>query len=171
MTVSKVYWDSCTYLDYLKGNHPLHDQMAALMQDWTEGNIALVTSALTIAEVLWVKCDPDEARVLIDQSQESDLRSLFDPPPPAQLTIVELSRTTALTARELVWKHNIKPKDAVHVASALEANCPLLQTNDSGLQKFNEKIGGSPRLKIAAPSWQRQTHLDELKPAAGERPS
>ena len=175
MANRSIYWDSCIYLDFLKGDHPLHAVMLALMQDWQEGKVPLITSALTIAEVLWVHCDDAAARSMIPKSREKDIRDLFNPELPAKLEIVELSRLTAESARDLVWRHGVKPKDAVHIASALEAKCEVFQTNDKRLWQFSEKVGGDPVLRIEEPSWQRQEAmgqlLDEAADAERKRPS
>ena len=134
--------------------------MEMILADWRSGNVTLVTSALTIAEVLWVKCEEDEARSMIDRSREPEIIALFDPPPSQRLTVVELSRITAMAARELFWDHGIKPKDAIHVASALATHCPVIHTNDVRLQEFSGRVGGTPELRIRAPSWVRQTEME-----------
>lgn len=143
--------------------------MLALMQDWQEGKVPLITSALTIAEVLWVKCDDAVAQSMIPKAREKDIRDLFNPEPPAQLQVVELSRLTAESARDLVWRHGVRPKDAVHVASALEAKCEVFQTNDKRLWKFSEKVGGDPVLRIEEPNWQRQEAMSQILDAAEKR--
>jgi predicted nucleic acid-binding protein len=161
--VSKpIYWDSCTYLDFLKGDHALHAMMLALMQDWQEGKVSLVTSALTIAEVLWVKCEDGAARSMIPKAKEKEIRSLFDPQPPADLLVVEVSRLTAEHARDLVWQHGIKPKDSIHVASALEAKCDVFHSNDKPLCKFSGRIGGNPILRIEPPKGERQETMSQI---------
>jgi len=166
--VSKpIYWDSCTYLDFLKGDHPLHDHMLAVMQDWGDGKVTLATSALTIAEVLWVKCEEDKARNMIPKSKEKDIRGLFEPGPPAELVLVELNRLTAESARDLVWRYGVKPKDAIHVASAQEANCDVFHSNDKDLWKLSEKLG----LRIEPPKWQRQETMTEVLKQAEKKPS
>ena len=170
--MNRLYWDSCTYLDFLKGDHPLHDNMLAVLKDWQDGKITLVTSALTIVEVLWVKCDDNKAKSMLPRTREKEIRGLFEPQPPAELILVELSRLTGEHARDLVWRHGVKPKDAVHIASALEARCEMLHTNDRGLQNFSEKLGGDPVLKIAEPTWERQEAMGQLLNDAGRpRPS
>lgn len=152
MNPSKVYWDSSTYLDYLAGDHDLHDVMELLMEDWRKGLVTLVTSALTIAEVLFVRV---RAGGPADRSRDSDIDALFDPPTPRKLLIVELSRLTAYRARDLA-RTGIGPRDAVHIASALEARCSVMHTTDKPLCSRTGTVGGSPPLKIEAPGWTRQ---------------
>jgi predicted nucleic acid-binding protein len=150
----RIYWDSCTYIDHLEGGHPLADEMEMIMEDWRKGLVMLVTSALTIAEVLYVKCADVKRRA--DRSREKDIEALFNPPPGPRFLLVELNRTTSLKARDLVWNAGIDPKDAVHVASALEARCEVLFTTEGPLRTKTGLVGGTPTLRIEAPSWTKQ---------------
>lgn len=161
----RIYWDSVSYLNYLKGNHPRHNELQMIIDDWKSGAVTIVTSALTITEVLYVKIQDSEARMQIDRSREEDLRQLFEPPPHQFLTIVELNRWIAMGARELVWSYGVLPKDAIHVASALQAHVPVLHTFDGGLIKRSGTLGGNPTLRIEEPQWTRQLNLE------GEQPS
>jgi predicted nucleic acid-binding protein len=161
----RVYWDSCTYLDFLEGSHPLAAIMQMIHDDWKANRVTMVTSTLTIAEVLYVKCgDPSHARQP-DPTRLPDIEDLFAPRD--SLLIVEVDRSIAEEARRLHWDHGIKPKDAVHVASALKASCPLMHTTDTGLQGKSGQVGGAPVLRIEAPSWIRQLEVSmEIEPGA-----
>lgn len=160
----KVYWDSCTYLHFLQGDHERHEQMQMVMEDWKSGAVRVFTSALTIAEVLWIKCEDDQARMMIDRSRDAEIIALFEPPKDQLFTLVEVSRVIATAARELVWDHGIKPKDAIHVVSALAAHCPVLHSNDGPLCKFSGKVGGTPVLRIEPPTWSRQIVFELPEP-------
>jgi predicted nucleic acid-binding protein len=155
----RIYWDSCTYIDYLEGGHALAGEMEVIMEDWRKGLVLLVTSALTIAEVLYVKCADTKRRA--DRSREKDIEALFNPPPGPRFLLVELNRITALKARDLVWNAGIDPKDAVHVASALEARCEVLFTTEGPLRTKTGLVGGTPNLRIEMPSWTRQLSAQE----------
>jgi predicted nucleic acid-binding protein len=146
----RVYWDSSTYIDYLSGEHSLHEMMEMVIEDWRAGTVTMVTSALTIAEVFFVRVG---GRVL--RERDPDIEALFNPPSGARLIIVELSRVTAYRARDLA-RDGISPPDAVHVASALEARCPLMHTNEHAVWDKSEAVGGDPTLRIEPPLWQRQ---------------
>lgn len=161
----KVYWDSVSYLNYLKGDHPRHSDLQMVIDDWKSGAVTMVTSALTITEVLYVKIEDSSARMLIDRSREEDLRQLFEPPPQQFLTIVELNRWIAMGARELVWNYGVRPKDAIHVASALQARVPMLHTFDRGLIDLSGTLGGNPTLRIEEPQWTRQLDLESEQPS------
>jgi predicted nucleic acid-binding protein len=57
-----------------------------------------------------------------------------------------VTRLVAESAQDLVWDHGVKPKDAIHVATALEAKVQALETFDDGLLKKSRKIGVPPLL-------------------------
>ena len=165
----RVYWDSCTYLDWLTGEHELHADMDLLMEDWRAGLVTLVTSALTIAEVYFVRVSGR-----VQRSRDADIDALFNPPLGVNLVVVELNRLTAFVARDLA-RDGISPADAIHVASALEGRCPIMHTNDDALWLKSGKVGGDPTLKIAAPSWMRQLSAfedsSELAPPSSQSPN
>jgi predicted nucleic acid-binding protein len=161
----RVYWDSSTYIDYLTGEHKLREPMEMVIEDWRAGLVTMVTSALTIAEVFFVRVNDHVIR-----DRDADIEAIFNPPPSARLILVELNRVTALRARDLA-RNAISPKDSVHVASALEANCPLMHTTDSRVWDKSEKVGGTPPLRIEPPSWQRQLTAFEPSPSEPQPPS
>lgn len=152
-----IYWDSCTYLDFLRGGHPNQAHLRAILSDWEAGKVSLVTSTLTIAEVLFVR--GVQPAVRLDASRRQDLIDLFRPTGDRRLTLVELTRPIAEAARELCWDYSVRPKDAVHVASALADRCAVLHTHDGGLQKRSRQVGGNPILEITPPEWTWQTDM------------
>lgn len=153
-----VYWDSCAYLDFLRGGHPNQAHLRAVLRDWESGKVTMVTSTLTIAEVLYVPGILPAVR--LNESRREDLIGLFRPTGDRNLTLVELTRPIAEAARDLCWSHGIRPKDAVHVASALATNCPVLHTHDERLQKKTRQVGGDPTLEITQPTWTWQADME-----------
>jgi predicted nucleic acid-binding protein len=63
----------------------------------------------------------------------------------------------------LVWNHGIRPKDAIHVATALDAGALALETFDDGLLKKSGQVGVSP-LVIRKPLPPAQSELFDGKP-------
>jgi len=144
--------------------------MQMVIDDWRDGKVTMVTSALTIAEVLWWRTEQNPVRG-ISRGEEEGIRALFNPPRTQKLTIVEVSRKTAEAARELVWSAGIRPKDAIHVASAIQAKCPELHTSDQDLVTKSGTVGGNPSLVIKYPDWTRQgvmtAILEQAQPPSG----
>ena len=78
------------------------------------------------------------------------------------IVVRELDRFIAEDARALVWNHNVKPKDAVHVATALKRDVPIeqLDTFDGPLIRLSGKLG-DPSLIIGKPSMESSLPLFE----------
>ena len=128
-----------------------------LKRIWAEaetGKFQIVTSALTIAEVLRLREQPRLTSV-----EEQAIRGFFEAP---HLILVDLDRLVAERAREIVWRFNVTPKDAVHVASALQAGCDVMHTNDDKLLKRSGTLGGDPPLTCEVPQWLGQMDLSEV---------
>ena len=70
-----------------------------------------------------------------------------------------VTRSIAEDAQDLVWKHSIRPKDAVHVATALAAKCPSLESFDEFLLKQSGSVGAPP-LTIRKPIPPKQASLN-----------
>ena len=142
------YWDSCCFLAWLqKEGEDRIRQCRQVIDEAQAGKLRIVTSALALAEVLWLKGKPpipiEDARTVHEFFQHE------------WIVVRELDRGTAEDARELVWNEGVKPKDAVHVATALRVNkdAPLEQfdTYDKDdLWPLSEKLG-EPPMKIGPP--------------------
>ncbi len=102
------------------------------------GEVLIVTSTLTIAEVLWMRNAPpipkDKAEIVRRFFRRSCMR------------LRNVTRVVSESAQELVWDHGIRPKDAIHVATALEAKVQALETFDDGLLKKTGVVGIPPLL-------------------------
>jgi len=61
-----------------------------------------------------------------------------------------VTRSIAEAAQDVVWNHDIKPKDAIHVATALDAKIAVLETFDENLLTKSGTVG-NPSLTIRKP--------------------
>ena len=91
----------------------------------TEGRIAGVTSALTLMETLVQPYRVGNAP-LAGQYEALLTRS-------RGLHLHEVTSAVLRAAAQLRASHNIKPPDAIHLATALMARCPVFLTNDRDL--------------------------------------
>ena len=141
--MDRVYWDSDCFLGWLLEEADKVDLCEEVLIDAQDGRLQIVTSALTIAEVLALRYQP---KIPADRRQvvEAFFRNDY-------ILVRTLTRRTAESAREFVWSHDVKPKDAVHIATALEAKLPMLHTFDGGLHGKSGKVGGAPLLQIKKP--------------------
>lgn len=142
------YWDSCAFLAWLQNESAHEAACRDTIEQAKSGEIVLVTSALTIAEVLWTKNGPrleeDKATILNKFFRRSYIR------------IVNVDRRIAESAQRLVWNDRIRPKDSIHVATAINRDCVVLETFDRTLLKKTKKCQG---LEIREPQLARQGTL------------
>ena len=77
----------------------------------------------------------------------------------SSVVVRQLDRRTAEVAQDIVWDHGIKPKDAVHVATAILAGAPFLDTFDDDLIGHSGTIAGQS-LAIGRPNLPVAQRLD-----------
>ena len=95
------------------------------------GGRRIVTSALSVAEV---------------RNTPGATASSFVPPGDAGIfelsciRVVNVDLTIALAAQRLVSHHNLKPPDAIHLATAIQHNCAeLLVWDDAFIRRVNRR--------------------------------
>jgi predicted nucleic acid-binding protein len=143
------YWDTCTILGWLaEESDKLADCKAGIVQA-EKGDLTIVTSAFTLAEVLHLKGGtpiPAADREKVNDFFENDY-----------ILLVDVDRTIAEAAQEVYWSHGVPPKDAIHVATALNALVPIVQldTFDGPLIALSGQIG-SPPLTIGRPTFPQE---------------
>ncbi|BAZ83055.1 PIN domain-containing protein [Sphaerospermopsis kisseleviana CS-549] len=72
----------------------------------------------------------------------------------------DVDRKIGELARDLMWQYeSLKPKDATHVATAIQAKVDVLDTFDDGLLKLSGLIG-DPLLPIKRLYWPNQLELE-----------
>lgn len=129
--VEYVYWDSCvvqSYLEKRRGRWPLLRDLLRASADSNQP-IKIVTSTWTVAEVAYFGTREEmaalpEAPKAIADFWDSEAIELFD-----------LHEAIALKAKDIVREshfggYTIKPKDAVHAASALAQGVIEFHTYD-----------------------------------------
>jgi predicted nucleic acid-binding protein len=142
------YWDANAFLGWLSREPDKVALCRPVIDAARAGNVIIITSALTIAEVLWLK--GQRAKAIEDFFRHR------------WIVIRELDRFVAEEARELVWEKNVKPKDAIHVATALRQDVEIdqLDTFDGPLIKLSGTIGDPPLL-IGEPSLPPKLPFDD----------
>jgi len=112
MSLKNQYWDSSVFVAYFNDEAGRADTVENLLNEGTEGKLTVVTSAFACVEVLKLK-----EHEHLSQGNEEMISDLFQYP---FIKIVDATRSVCEAARHLIWKHpSLKPKDAVHLASAL----------------------------------------------------
>lgn len=158
------YWDSCLFLAWLKQRPDHLPQCNAGLQKARAGELVIVTSALTIAEVLFLV----RGEIPVSADTRAQIRGFFEN---EFIVVRELDRRIAERAQDVIWDFQVDHKDAVHVATALtvrETSLGLeqLDTFDSDLAGLSGKLDGLP---IGPPNFQLDLMSDAIarEPAPG----
>ena len=122
---NRIYWDSNAFLAWLQNETEREAACRDTLDAAHRGDFLIVTSALTLTEVLWLRGSPrlteEKAELLNRFFRRSSMR------------VVNLDRKVAQRSQRLVWESGIRPKDSIHVATALQYECPVLETFDGPL--------------------------------------
>lgn len=150
MSIPRRYWDSSVVLAWLLPEPERRAACKSVIRAAERSEVQIVTSAITLTEVIKIKGQPKLTR-----EHEIRLRQFFLH---QYILIREVDRFTAEEARELIWRHGVAPKDAIHVATALRAGLPTLDTFDDELIKLSKKLGNPP-IAIGHPRMQENLDL------------
>lgn len=144
MILDQRYWDSDCFLGWLAEEPDKVEHCRRVLSAADDGKVLIVTSALTIAEVLALR-----GRVKIPSKDREKVENFFRQD---YIVVRNITRRISEAARALVWDFGVAPKDALHVATAVDAKLELMNTFDKGLLKKSGKIGAPP-LTIEVPSY------------------
>jgi predicted nucleic acid-binding protein len=142
MPVELIYWDSDAFLGWLQQEPGKVELCEGTIERAEQGEVVIFTSALTIAEVLWLRGAPP-----IPQQKADIVRKFFRR---SYIRVRNVTRAVSEAAQDLVWNNGIKPKDAIHVATALDARAAALETFDEGLLSKSGSVG-TPSLPMRKP--------------------
>jgi hypothetical protein len=131
------YWDSNAFIGWLAPEVDKVAECGPVVAAVDAGKLQIVTSALTLAEVIKLK----HGHAPIPKSSRATIKAFFKR---SSIVVVSVNRLIAEDARDLVWDWDIDPKDAIHVATALYAKVPRLETFDDRLIKRTGQIGDPP---------------------------
>ena len=160
MARETFYWDANAFSGYLNDEDGKVDVCEPVLKEAERGNVLIVTSALTIAEVLFIRQGPKlppEKREVVEKFFKADY-----------VAVRNVTRHIADLARDVFWDHGIKPKDAVHVATAVFFKVPVLHTFDGPLISKSGLVvqlpsGNKHSLEIKKPYVPHQLELDPDK--------
>jgi predicted nucleic acid-binding protein len=138
LPVELIYWDSDAFLGWLQSEPGKAELCEGTLLRADAGEVLIVTSTLTIAEVLWMRNAPPISKEKADIVRKFFRRS--------SMRLRNVTRVVSESAQELVWDHGVRPKDAIHIATAIEAKVHALETFDDGLLKKSGIIGAPPLL-------------------------
>lgn len=123
--IERIYWGNSSFLALLQAEHGRVQACTDTLQAAKEGEILIVTSALTIAEVLWMRGAPK-----VTEEKARVVNNFFRRP---SIRVANVDRAIAQRAQRLVWDNGVRPKDAIHIATAQRYDCAILETFDDSL--------------------------------------
>ena len=158
--MTRRYWDSDVFLAWLN-REPGRTQICdSILEDAKRGRCEVLTSTVTFTEVYYVK-----PSTILKEAQIAAIKDLFAH---SWIVPVFLDRLTAELARDLLFEfgksEGLKPKDAIHLASAMRAavlgKSEVFETWDSGLNNIGTQlhrcrdVRSSSQIRIAEPRGQ-----------------
>ena len=140
----RIYWDSCVWLSYINGYPDRLPVLEALLADSRTrlADIELVTSTIAQTEVAFAL--PEWESHTLDSGVETKIDSLWADA--RAITLVEYHTVIAKEARDLIrigiescWQ--LKPLDAIHLATARWLGVYEFHTYDTKLPRYSDDVG------------------------------
>lgn len=124
--MSRVFWDTNLFIYLFEGTGPRTDRVVEIRQRMLDRNDLLVTSTLTLGEllVLPLKLGKDDLAERYSRLLSSEA-----------VELVAFDATAARVFAGLRADPTLKPPDAIQLACASRAGCDLFITNDDRLSK------------------------------------
>ena len=146
------YWDSFCFLAVLNNEEPYASTCIQILEEAKKNSVELVISPLTMAETVRSK----GASAPIPIKHEERIADFFEND---YMRFRVIDRLIAKRSLDLCWNAGLHPRDALHVAVALEEGCDMLETRDGKLLRNN----GLKGLTIREPFWEVQTEITDDK--------
>lgn len=143
------YWDSDCFLTWLNGEKKKKSTCEGVIERAEADQVLIVTSALTLAEVVKLKGKPP-----IPKAEAGKITAFFQQD---FISVRNVDRSIAEMARAFLWRYpRLKHKDAIHVATAAFHHISTFDTFDEPLIKLSGKLG-NPLIRIGVPDILYQT--------------
>jgi predicted nucleic acid-binding protein len=124
--MSLVFWDTNLFIYYLEDRTPLADRVQAVRERMLQRKDQLVTSCLTLGEVL----------VKPKREQRPDLVTAYEHILTENARLIPLDRGAAAIYATIRHDRQVKAPDAIQLACAASAGVDLFITNDDRLSRM-----------------------------------
>jgi predicted nucleic acid-binding protein len=122
--MSRIFWDTNLFIYLFEGHGPLHEQVAALRKAMLARGDQLLTSTLTLGEIL----------VKPIEQGDRELSRKYEEAITATCLVIPFAARPARIYAVLRQDRSLRPPDAIQLACAADANVDLFITNDARLQ-------------------------------------
>lgn len=138
------YWDANAFIGWLAQEDDKVDHCRAVIRAAEKGSVMIVTSAVTITEVIKLKRKqqlPQEKWEMVDGFFRHNY-----------ISVRSYDFAVAVHARQLIWEANLSQNDAAHVATALRWDLKRMDTFDGQLidnsKRWGDLVIGQPDLPM-----------------------
>jgi predicted nucleic acid-binding protein len=138
----RPYVDTSVYLAAINDEVDRAPIAREIFEAASRGDISIVASTFVAAEII----RPRWEQAPLAEDKERIIDEVL---PASRIIWVELDLPLAAEARRLARRHGLKPADAVHLASALRANCDILL-------RWNHRFhvaSDFPEIEVSDPYW------------------
>lgn len=125
--MSRIFWDTNLFIYLFEDKGKRSERVAALRQRMIERGDELLTSALTLGEIL----------VRPGETGNDELAHTYELAVCAAATVLPFDSPAALRFAEIRQDRSIKAPDAIQLACASVARTDLFITNDNRLSRKN----------------------------------
>ncbi|MCL2359802.1 type II toxin-antitoxin system VapC family toxin [Candidatus Bathycorpusculum sp.] len=128
-----AYVDSNIFLYpvlYSKEADPRVNKASEILKNIAKGELLAFTSVLTWDEVVWVV--RKTMGITEAQSQGQKLLGFLN------LQFIEVDENILSQAQGLISKYSLKPRDAIHIASAINQKLELMISDDQDFDRIKE---------------------------------
>ena len=146
MGIRTVYWDANIFNAMFSEEDGRLDACLRVQNLAVKGDVKIYTSAVSFVECIKIK---GKQITNLKPEHEARITAYFRH---EFIVVINCDRKIGEAARALIWKYpHLKPKDAIHVASALSQPIDVMHSYDNDdLVKLDGQLG-SPPLKICYP--------------------
>ncbi len=145
MAIENVYWDANVFHALFGREDGRVDACERIEKAARQGEVIIYTSTATFVECIWIKGKINR----FSREHEEIIGKFFMH---KFIRPINCDRQIAESARSLIWRFpHLKPKDAIHVASAIAQQVDVLHSYDNDdLVRLDRQIGNPP-LRICHP--------------------
>lgn len=130
------YWDSLCFLSLLNGE-PTAPACQQVLDLADAGKTTICVSPLVQVEV----ARPRESPTPLPMDVRATVQAFFQRD---HLRWRDIDQDIAAISQLICWDFGVRPRDAAHLAAALDAGCHLFETFDKKLLSLNDKLPNGP---------------------------